>query len=322
MKALNYIATAALVFVSALASAQTNEKTYAEKLGWEKGTKALIIHVDDAGMSHDSNVGTIKATVEGLANSFSVMIPCPWVPEIVEYIKKNPGVDAGLHLTLNAEWDGYRWGPVAGKPTVPGLIDSEGAMWRQSSEVVENATADEVETEIRAQIDRARTMGFEPTHLDSHMGTIFENPEFITRYVKVGVELQIPIMVPGGAGKYTMRQYSDFPRPMILAMGKQIWDGGLPVLDDLHNTSYGWKREDKVAKYAEAFRGLEPGVTMIIMHCTSPSDTFPVITGSTQTRLGDLEAMLDPSLKKVIEDEGIVLTTFRELKERRDALKK
>lgn len=322
MKPLSIIAAAALALTTTITQAQDAEQTYAEKLGWEKGTRALIIHVDDAGMSHDSNKGTIRALEEGAANSFSVMMPCPWVSEIVDYIKANPTVDAGLHLTLNAEWDGYRWGPVAGKPTTPGLVDSEGAMWGGVEDVVKNATADEVETEIRAQIDRARTMGFEPTHLDSHMGTIFASPEFITRYMKVGMELQIPVMVPGGAGKYTMIQYAEFPRAMILAMGKQLWDGGLPVLDDLHNTSYGWKREDKLENYKEAVRGLEPGVTMMIMHCTDPSEVFPVFTGSTETRLGDLEAMLDPEFAQFLKDEKIVLTTFRELMERREALKK
>lgn len=316
MKMLNNILTAGLILSAGIASAQ-DEQTYAEKLGWPKGTKALIVHVDDAGMSHDSNLGTVAALEKGSANSFSVMMPCPWVPEIVKYIKENPGVDAGLHLTFNAEWDEYRWGPVAGKLTTPGLVDSEGAMWGNTGETVEHATADEVETEIRAQLDRALTMGFTPTHMDSHMGTIFESPEFIARYIKVGIEKQIPIMVPGGAGKYTRIQYKDFPVPMIKAMGQQIWRGGLPVLDDLHNTSYGWKREEKLEKYKEALRGMEPGVTMIIMHCTDPSEVFPVFTGSTETRLGDLEAVTHPEFKQVLEEEGIILTTFAELMERR-----
>lgn len=316
MKMLNSILSIALISVASVATAQ-DEETYAEKLGWPKGTKALIVHVDDAGMSHDSNLGTIAAIEKGSANSFSVMMPCPWVPEIVEYIKKNPGVDAGLHLTLNAEWDGYRWGPVAGKPTTPGLVDKEGAMWGGVEETVTNASADEVETEIRAQLDRALTMGFTPTHMDSHMGTIFANPEYIARYIKVGIDTQIPIMVPGGAGKYTRIQYSDFPVAMIKAMGMQIWRGGLPVLDDLHNTSYGWKREEKLEKYKEAIRGLEPGVTMMIMHCTDPSEVFPVFTGSTETRLGDLEAVTHPEFKKTLEEEGVILTTFAELMERR-----
>jgi hypothetical protein len=311
-----------LLFIAVSQIGLAQDETYAEKLGWPKGAKLLIMHVDDAGMSHDSNLGTIKAIEEGAANSFSVMMPCPWVPEILRYIEKNPETDAGLHLTLNAEWDLYRWGPLAGKPTVPGLVDEEGAMWPQVEDVVEHATADEVEKEIRAQVDRALAAGFRPTHLDSHMGTIFGSLEFVQRYIKVGMETQIPIMFPGGHCTYIAAQNPDWPLAMIQQVAKQVWDSGLPVLDDLHNYSYEWKREDKVESYVEIIRSLKPGVTMMINHCTDPTENFPVISGSTQTRLGDLEAMLHRDIKKAIEEEGIIMTTWRELKERRDKVAK
>lgn len=297
--------------------AEAQEPTYAEKLGWPEGTRALILHVDDAGMSYDSNKGTIRAIEEGVANSFSVMMPCPWVPEIVRYIKENPRHDGGLHLTMTAEWSHYRWGPLAGKPAVPGLVDEEGCLWDNVPLVVKNASPDEIEQEIRAQLDRARTMGFEPTHMDSHMGTLFATDAFMERYIKVGIEEGVPVMFPGGEGHYISKQMPErdaVRRPV----GKMIWEAGLPVLDDLHNYSYGWKTTDKTDLYIEAVRGIKPGVTMMIMHCTDPTEIFDDISSSGTTRLGDLNAMLDPRLRKVIEDEGIVLTTFRELKERRD----
>jgi chitin disaccharide deacetylase len=305
----------------AIAPVSAHAETYAEKLGWPEGTKALIVHIDDAGMSHDSNVGTIRALEEGMANSFSVMMPCPWVPEITKYIAENPDHDAGLHLTLTSEWHGYRWGPSAGKPTVPGLVDSEGALWPSVAQVVEKATPEEVDTEIRAQLDRARTMGFEPTHLDSHMGTLFADMKFLEKYLTLGIEKQIPVMFPGGHVYFSSQQYPEWPKELIQTFGQRIWDAGLPVLDDLHNTSYGWKREDKVAKFVEAVHDMKPGVTMMIVHCTDPSETFPKFSGSAETRLGDLEGVISPEFKKAIEEEGIVLTTFRELKQRRDALK-
>lgn len=312
-------AVAALACVTAVAQRPDTDTTYAEKLGWPKGTRALIIHVDDAGMSYDSDLGTIEAIEKGVANSLSVMMPCPWVPNIVRWIKTSKA-DAGLHLTFTSEWDVYRWGPVAGKPTVPGLVDQEGAMWDNVGLVVEHASADEIEREIRAQLDRARTMGFEPTHMDSHMGTLFETAGFMERYIKVGIEEHIPVMFPGGHNTYLS---ADEPAkvPLARAMGRKVWDGGLPVLDDLHNRSYGWKREEKVDKYIEAIRGLKPGVTMMIMHCTRPTEVFEHISGSGPTRLGDLEAMLDPRVRQALEDEKIVLTTWRELMERRQAVK-
>src|SRR5690606_25818816 len=147
------------------------QETYAEKLGFPKGARVLIMHVDDVGMSWDSNQGAIESIEKGVATSLSIMMPTPWVPGFFHYMQKNPEVDAGLHLTLTSEWKDYRWSPLSGKSTTPGLVDKEGAMWASVADVVTHATADEVEKEIRAQIDRARTMGFEPTHLDTHMGT-------------------------------------------------------------------------------------------------------------------------------------------------------
>ena len=177
--------------------AWSQDVTYAEKLGFPKGAKVLILHIDDIGMSWDSNQGAIQAMEKGVANSLSIMMPCPWVPGFIHYLKEHPDTDAGLHLTLTSEWKDYRWGPLSGRPSVPGLVDREGALWPSVAEVVKNATADEVEKEIREQLNRAREMSFEPTHLDSHMGTLFASPQFLERYIKVGIENKIPVMFPG-----------------------------------------------------------------------------------------------------------------------------
>lgn len=291
--------------------------TYAQMMGWQSNDRVLILHVDDAGMSRDSNRGTIRAIEQGVANSFSVMMPTPWVPQIAAYIAANPQVDAGLHLTLTSEWRHYRWGPLAGKPAVQGLVDTQGAMWPTVAQVVEHSSADEVELEIRAQVDRALTMGFKPTHLDSHMGTLFATPEFLARYINVGVELGIPVMFPGGHNFYALQDYGERAADEARQTGRQIWAAGLPVLDDLHNASYDWPRADKVANYVAAIRGLKPGVTMMIMHCTDPSETFADISRSGPSRQGDLEAMLAPAVRTALEQEQIILTTWRELKARR-----
>lgn len=327
--------TIVLALISNITFGQTNEPTYAEKLGYPKGKKVLIIHVDDVGMSYESNQGAIKAIREGVANSLSVMMPCGWVPGFVNYWKENKDIDAGLHLTLTSEWKDYRWGPLAGKPKVKGLVDTQGALWRSVPEVVKNATPDEVETEIRAQLDRARTMGFEPTHMDSHMGTLFASPEFLQRYLKVGMEEKIPVMFPGGHNtivQKTEKVIGD-QLEMTRAIGKQLWNAGLPVLDDLETSSYGWKgpangdNSDKslqkysTANYINAIKNIQPGLTMMILHCTIQSDVFPHISDSHVTRRGDLLAMIDPELKKYIEKEGIILTTWREAMARRQKVK-
>jgi predicted glycoside hydrolase/deacetylase ChbG (UPF0249 family) len=131
------------------------DSTYAEKLGFPRGAKVVVLHIDDVGMSFDSNSGAIDVLTNGAAKSCSIMMTCPWVPGFFRYLKEHPDTDAGLHLTLTSEWRDYRWGPLSGKPTVPGLVDPEGELWASVEDVVKHATADEVEVEIKGT-DRPR----------------------------------------------------------------------------------------------------------------------------------------------------------------------
>ncbi|MEZ4900949.1 MAG: polysaccharide deacetylase family protein [Spirosomataceae bacterium] len=323
------------LFLTALFSLFSYENyaqdTYAEKLGYPKGKKVIIFHIDDAGMSFEANQGTIIAMEKGIANSTSVMMPCGWVPAYMKYLQQHPTTDAGVHLTLTSEWKGYRWFPIAGHARVPGLLDKEGSMWSNVPDVVKHATADEVETEIRAQIARFRSFGVEPSHIDSHMGTLFGSPAFTERYVRVGIQEKIPVMLPGGHATLISKERNSAAQEIqqFQQVGKMLWDAGLPVLDDLFADTYGWKlpketpnteenlRKMKTQKYIELLKEAKPGITMVIMHCAAPSDNFKEITDSWPTRYGDFWAMLDPALKQFIEKEGIILTTWREMRERR-----
>ena len=297
-------------------------QTFAERLGWPEGTKAVIFHVDDAGMSHNSNMGAIKAIEDGVATSTSIMMPCPWVPEMSASLKEHPQVDAGVHLTLTAEWKKYRWGPMAGKPAVPGLVDSEGCLWHGVAQVVSNATADEVEAEMRAQIDKALAMGIKPTHLDSHMGTCF-HPLFLERYVKLGIEKQIPILMFGGHMQHIGAEAETAAlKPMVYLIANRVWNAGLPVIDDLVTSptsadTYEGRKEQLI----KLLREMKPGITEIIVHCTVQTEVFSHISGSGPKREAETQLMTDPDVRKFIENEGIILTTWRELKERRQRVK-
>lgn len=301
-------------------AANAEAPTYAERLGWPAGTKVIIFHVDDAGMSHNSNMGAIKALEDGVATSVSVMMPCSWVPEFADYFKANPDIDAGVHLTLTAEWKKYRWGPVSGKPAVPGLTDGDGYLWSGVADVVSHATADEVEAEIRAQIDKALAMGIKPTHIDSHMGTCFQ-PAFLERYVKVGIEKQIPVLMMGGHMQYIGAEAGDL-KPMARTIAENLWNAGLPVIDDLVTQPTSAKDyEQRRAELIKLLGDIKPGITEIIVHCTVQTEVFSHISGSGPTREAELRLLTDPDVKKFIEDKGIVLTTWRELKERRDLVR-
>ena len=308
---------------------QLQAQTYAEKLGYPAGTKLLILHVDDAGMSKESNEGVFQSTQKGIANSFSIMMPCPWVPEIFHYLKNNPTADAGLHLTLTSEWNDYRWGPLSGSAQTPGLIDSEGAMWNSVANVVTHASPAEIRTEITAQLIRSRKAGWEPTHFDSHMGTLFANADYLNEYLSLGIREKIPVMFPGGHSTLVSKSNAGLITPaQARAIGEKLWNAGLPVLDDLHNMSYDFRYPDgnlsdsqlqeiAVQQYIKSFVDLQPGITMVIMHCSVAAEHFKYISNSGTIRRADWLAMQSPTLKKYMQDNQIQLTTWRELMNRR-----
>jgi predicted glycoside hydrolase/deacetylase ChbG (UPF0249 family) len=295
-------------------------ETYAEKLGWKQGEIVLILHVDDAGMSHGSNLGVMQATEQGVAGSFSIMMPCPWVPELMNWIKENPSVDAGLHLTMTAEWKRYRWGPLAGKAAVPGLVDEQGCLWHSVQQVCAHASPDEIEKEIRAQIERAEKFGLEITHLDSHMGTLFARADYFERFLKIGIEKQIPILAVGGHMTHTMVENGEAAKA-LLPLAPKIWAAGLPVIDDLHTSVTSWKPAEKKERFFKLIRELKPGVTEILFHASVMTEELPLITGSAASRHSDTQLLKDPELKALLKERGIQLTTWRELKKRRDRVR-
>lgn len=305
-----------LLLLGGLGAARAEEATYAERLGWPKGARVVIFHVDDAGMSHESNLGAIEAIEKGVATSTSIMMPCGWVPEFAAYCQTHPQLDAGLHITMNSEWKTYRWGPVAGPRAVPSLVDPSGYLWHGPQQTIFKGKADEVELEIRAQLDKALALGLKPTHLDSHMGTVLYSPAFYERYLKVGAEKHIPVMIYGGRDVHQQKTALDFMRQ---GAAERAWAAGLPVLDDLvGNPSKAPDLAGKKRDVMALLHGLKPGLTQVIVHCTETTDAFRAISSSGGNRLTELQLMTDPELKAFLKKEGIILTTWRELKERRD----
>ena len=308
-----YLRHYALTLALLLSALSSRAQTFAERLGYPKDTIAVILHVDDVGMSHSSNLGAMQAMESSSASSFAIMMPCPWVPEIARWLNNNPNADAGLHLTLTSEWQIYRWGPVAGKKAVPGLVDDEGCLWRSVPEVATHATPDEIEAEIRAQLDRAETLHVPITHMDSHMGTLFARPDYFLRYFKVAAEKKIPMLAVGGHMTYVSKNEPDAAKGLLPLIPK-IWNAGLPVIDDLHT---GWSGLDTPAKFQAALEELKPGVTEFLFHASVPTEDFPLITNSHANRKADLEALTSDKTKEIMKRRGIVITTWRELMQRR-----
>jgi len=174
----------------------SQSKSIQERLGYPKDAKLVIIHADDLGVSHSENAASINAMEKGSVSSASIMVPCPWFPEIAAHAQSNPAADLGLHITLTSEWKYYKWGPVKAKEKVPGLVNKNGFLYSSVDSVYQNASAAEVETEIRNQVMRAKQFGIDPTHLDAHMGTALQRLDYFKAYLKVGHEFKIPVFIP------------------------------------------------------------------------------------------------------------------------------
>ena len=184
------------VLLSGLTMAQNATKTVAERLGYPADSRLLVIHADDFGMSHSVNQATMQALEKHWVTSASIMVPCPWFPEVAEWAKSHHDADLGIHLTLNSEWNSYRW---PGLTTSPGssLLDAQSYLPLTTSEVLHNAKASDVQTEARAQVERARQAGITLSHLDTHMGTIVSSPQFFATYI--GLRSQLWSSSPVGA---------------------------------------------------------------------------------------------------------------------------
>jgi predicted glycoside hydrolase/deacetylase ChbG (UPF0249 family) len=276
--------------------------------------RQLIIHADDAGMSHSVNRATIEALERGLVTSVSIMVPCPWFPEFAEYARQHPEGCYGIHLTLNAEWNLYRWGPVAPREDVPSLVDEQGFLWANVGQVAARAKASEVRRELRAQIERARRFGVPLSHLDTHMGALVSRPDLLEVYVELGLEYDLPVLFLRELNAESAGAYP------VLAAGRArlqplLEERRLPMLDTLLQFYDGTTHEQRRERYLNALRDLPAGVTQLIVHCGYDDEELRAITGSAPRRDGDRRIFTEPAVRDLLEEGGVELTSWKKLRE-------
>ena len=279
-------------------------KTIAERLGYPRDAKLLIIHADDLALARSVDAASFAALERKAASSASVMVPCPWFTEVAAYAREHPDHDLGLHLTLTSEWNTYRWGPVASQDQVPGLLDPAGYLWPDVPGVAKNAKPEEVEREIRAQVELAIRSGLKPTHLDTHMGTLFAKPGFFAAYLKVAHEFGIPAFVPRVAGA----------SPQLLAMVRETDI----VLDGFAMAGPQVKPEGWMEYYGGVVRTLKPGVTELIVHLAyDDAESQAVMVDhpayGAAWRQRDFDVITSPEFKKLLEENHVILIGWKDL---------
>lgn len=283
----------------------TSDSTNAQEQ--KDAKRQVIIHADDAGMSHSVNRATIDAMERGIVTSASILVPCPWFPEFAKYAKEHPKMDFGVHLCLNSEWSFYRWGPVADPSKVPSLIDEQGYLWDNVQQVAENVKVEEAEIELRAQIDRAIKFGVPLSHLDTHMGAVLSRPDLAKLYVKLGLEYKLPVLfVRPTKENNVAKRYPDAAK-MVPLLESQ----GLPMLDELHQFYDDGSYDKRKGVYLNALRKLPPGVTQIIIHCGYNDSELQHITSSVNIRDTDRAIFMDKTVIDEVKELGIELTTWK-----------
>ncbi len=233
-----------------------------------------MIHADDVGMCHGANRAYVELSHFGTITSGSVMVPCPWFSEIAEVAAGDDSLDCGIHLTLNAEKTHYRWGPVSSAGPASGLADEHGFLWRTVAEVRRNAHPDAVEEEWRAQIDRALAFGVNVTHLDAHMGSALA-PEWCDRYVAVGIDYGVPVLITGSLGAYGPNRHvadSDEAQAAdeaIQSAAATARAAGMPVFDAVLETDFS-RAPHQPPNYQKMLDSLEENLVFCAFHPNAP----------------------------------------------------
>ncbi len=281
---MKYFVSIPALFISFLSYAQPDKSA---------GKIPVLIRCDDIGMCHSVNMAAKQVLETGIPVSMSVMVPCPWFVEASEILKKYQNVTVGIHLTLNAEWMHYRWGPVSGSQAVPSLVDSLGNFFpTRASLFGNNPKLSEIETELRAQIDKAFKAGLQVKYLDYHMGAAVQTLETRMIVEKLAAEYKLGIS----------RYYDE--------EGVEGWYFASP--------------EKKLDSMLLKLKTLQPGRTkLFVIHIGLDSPEMSVLEDfnpvgpkdMSKHRFGELNALVSPSFQQLLRDPKYRLVNYSMMNE-------
>jgi predicted glycoside hydrolase/deacetylase ChbG (UPF0249 family) len=282
------------------------ETVVPERFDASPSARLLVIHADDLGMSHSVNRATFEALEKGWITSASILVPCPWFPEVARWAKQHPNADLGIHLALTSEWTDLRWGPVSGVSRVPSLVDARGYFPLDTPEVDQNAKTPDVEYELRTQIDSAKNAGIAISHLDTHMAGMVSSAELFGVYRKLRDEYKLPILLEPSGTHGPSNGISPAPGEATVQRVISMEPGVAP-------NDKAW-----LEWYEKQLAPLPPGVYQLIVHLAYDDEEMRGATWDhpdwgAAWRQRDFDMVKSAEFREFLKEQGFVLVTWKEL---------
>jgi chitin disaccharide deacetylase len=273
------------------------EANLAQRLGYDGDAKLVIVNADDLGSCHSANVGVYECLATGTVTSATLMVPCPWAREASSRYR---GEDIGVHLTVNAEYELYRWGPITHAPS---LLGGDGGFPRTMEDVWDHADLDEVRRECRAQVERAILWGFDVSHLDTHMDTLQLRPEFFDVYLELALEFGLPLRMLSP----DMERYAGFPARQVAAAEGAVFGDHLAQIPGVGSR----------ATFEKALLNLRPGVTEFVLHpAVDSAELRSLATDDWEARVDDHRMIYaEDWVRRSLDEAGAALIGYRPLRE-------
>lgn len=295
--------------------AQSKLENVAQILGHPSNSRLLVIQAEDLGMAHSVDKASFEALEKGWVTTANILVPGPWFPEVVHWSQTHPNADLGIALDLNSDWSSYSWRPLTSLPRDSGLTDFAGYLSSNNYYVAQHATTSAAESEARAQIELAKRVGIQITHLDNHMHTMLLRPALFDVYWKMGQEFGVPVVLTRQLVK--IRSIPS-PKPGTVSMGGVNIDLADVPLDVLIQIKPGFAKKDWLYAYETALASLPPGIYLLSVHLGYNDEELQAMTWDhpnwgAEWRQNDLDVVSSPVFRKFLKDKGFILVNWKDL---------
>jgi chitin disaccharide deacetylase len=285
-----------------------------KKLGYSNHDRLVIIHTDDIGMCNASIQAFIELIEAGIISSGATMVPCAWFPSVAAFCRENPKVDLGVHLTLTSEWDNYRWTPISTSSVESGMIDSDGYFYRRSEDVQLHGDPEAVQTELIAQVEKAKSARIEITHVDTHMGTV-AHPRFVMGYIQLAIQNHIPFLFPRMDEAGFIRLGLDAETATFAARYVSVLeDQGVPLVDFADGLDLD-KPAERLDYAKHKLSNLSSGITHFVIHPSKDTPELLAIAPDWRSRVADFNTFRDERIREHLIKDGINVIGYKALKE-------